>query len=358
MSVLRPLRAPLRCNVARYILNLIQRVLHIRLQVRPRRHMLSAQRVARIHGQHRLHLQVLAPIEKLQQPQPVGRVVSPRARMSGPVHQRPNRLLPVEAVGNRLAFQIVPAGKAQERRMHPRQQLHQVHAIAVHPVLVRRREHRKLLHPHRPRPLNAQQDLVCRRHPGNRPRLHREVVLLPLRGQRRQQIARQHLARIVRHQAHPHRRVAHRRRIALCPHRPHIRRIPPHRHAPPSAIAQPVRVLRVGLLHRNLQARRQRSARPGRRIPRHRPARRPLRHRNPVRRIAQVQKRPVLHQLPIQPALVRVVDLLGHQPIQRRAHLRPRLPRIDRQRRRLRLRTRSVLHTHLRHSFRRSRLRL
>ena len=66
VAILRPLRAPLCLSVAGNVLHLVHRILHVRFKVFPRSRA-PAQRVACIHRQYRLDLQVLAPLQKLQQ---------------------------------------------------------------------------------------------------------------------------------------------------------------------------------------------------------------------------------------------------------------------------------------------------
>ena len=52
-------------------------------------------------------------------------------------------------VGDGVAFQVVAAGQAQERRLHVRQLLHQVDAVAVGRLLIGRREQRDQVQPDR-----------------------------------------------------------------------------------------------------------------------------------------------------------------------------------------------------------------
>ena len=74
MAVLGPLARP-TCVFGSPVdvFDLVQRVLHERLQVPGRASTCGlSQRVAGVDGQQRLHLQVLAPLQKLQQAQAVG----------------------------------------------------------------------------------------------------------------------------------------------------------------------------------------------------------------------------------------------------------------------------------------------
>jgi hypothetical protein len=103
--------------------------------------------VAGVDGEHGLHLQVFAPLQKLEQAHAVGRVVAPGAGVGGAVDQRADGLLPIEALGDVVALKIVAAGEAQEGRMHGGQLLHQVDAVAVGAVLIGGREERDEVEP-------------------------------------------------------------------------------------------------------------------------------------------------------------------------------------------------------------------
>ena len=69
--------------------------------------------------------------------------------MGGPVDERTDGLLPVEALVDVVAFKVVAAGEAQELRMHRRHLLHQVDAEAVGAIVISGREKRDELHPER-----------------------------------------------------------------------------------------------------------------------------------------------------------------------------------------------------------------
>ena len=62
--------------------------------------MLAAQRVAGVDGEHGIHLEVFAPLQKLEQAHAVIGVIAPGAGMRGAVDERADGLLPVEAVGD------------------------------------------------------------------------------------------------------------------------------------------------------------------------------------------------------------------------------------------------------------------
>ena len=109
VAVLRALGAPLGVGAAGSIFDLVQRVLDVRLERRPWVHMLLHHRVAGIYRQNRFDLQILAPFQELEQAHAVGRAIVPGAGMSGPIHERSNRLLPLETFGDMVALQVVAA---------------------------------------------------------------------------------------------------------------------------------------------------------------------------------------------------------------------------------------------------------
>ena len=123
----------------------------IRRQGRAGGDMLVVQRVAGEDGQDRLHLQVFAPFQHLQQAHAVGRAIAPRALMAGPLVNRADRLFPVEPLGDRVAFQVVAAGHPQEGGLHVAHLLHQIDAVAVRAVVEGRRHQRDLGQPDRAR---------------------------------------------------------------------------------------------------------------------------------------------------------------------------------------------------------------
>jgi hypothetical protein len=66
MSILHAFGAPLGVRAASHIFNFVECVLDIGLEIVPCLDVLAAERVAGIHGQHGLHLQVFTPFQKLQ----------------------------------------------------------------------------------------------------------------------------------------------------------------------------------------------------------------------------------------------------------------------------------------------------
>src|SRR5271165_6437745 len=64
----------------------------------------------------------------------------PGAGMGGPVDQGADHFLPIEALGDVVALEIVSAGKAQKRRVHGSHFFHKVDAVAVDAIVVGGRE--------------------------------------------------------------------------------------------------------------------------------------------------------------------------------------------------------------------------
>ena len=126
-----------------------------------------------------------APFQELEQTHAIRRSVPPRAHVRRPLLERADRRLPVEAILEVGPFEVVATGKSQEARLHCRQQLHDVHTIAVRAVLVGRWKQRHEAEPDRAwlsrwRSRNGLS--IGRRQPAG---LQRRGVLLPLRGDSR-----------------------------------------------------------------------------------------------------------------------------------------------------------------------------
>ena len=150
VAVLGAARAPLGVRAAGHVLDLVERVLDEGLEVGAGLDALLAQGVAGVDGQHGLHVQVLAPLQEFQQAHAVGRPVAPGVvHVAGALGDIADGLLPVEARFDGVAFQVIAAGKAQEGRLHVGQQLHDVVAIAVRPVVVGGRKERDHAEPDR-----------------------------------------------------------------------------------------------------------------------------------------------------------------------------------------------------------------
>ena len=149
MAVFHTLRAPFGIRIAGYVFNLVQCILHEGVEICARIDMLLAQRVTRINCEYRLHFQIFAPLQKLQQTKTVSRPITPRAAVSGALRNIADGLLPVESLSDGIAFDIIAAGKAQELWLHVCQQLHDVRACPVRAIVVGRRKKRNVLKPNR-----------------------------------------------------------------------------------------------------------------------------------------------------------------------------------------------------------------
>ena len=263
VPVLRAHRAPLRVWSARHILNLIQRVLYVGFQVGARLDYLTTEGIAAIDGKKRLHPEVFAPLEELQQSHSVRRVITPGRRMRGTVDERANHLLPVEAGFNAVAFQIVAAGKAQERRTHGRQFFHDVGAVAVGAIAIRGREQRNQLEPKRRRPVQSQFEMIFRRR-RNRSGPHTEPVFLPRGSRNRDRSFGKHLSGLIRHQRdlHWHGRLF----IAFGKERSRVLRVRATRHAPIAFVENARGIAGIRFCNLELRAAGQRGRGPGPRI--------------------------------------------------------------------------------------------
>src|SRR5277367_3691114 len=138
MAVFRALGSPLRIGAATDIFDLIERVLNVGIEIGAGIDVLLHHGIPGVNGENGLHVEVFAPFEKFEQSHAVGRVVVPGAGVRGAINHRPNRLLPLKALGDVVAFEIVAAGKAQEVRVHSGQLFHQVDTKAVGTVVVGR----------------------------------------------------------------------------------------------------------------------------------------------------------------------------------------------------------------------------
>ena len=96
--------------------------------------------------------------------------------------RRADSLLPVVTLGNVVTLQVIAAREAQERRMHGRQLLHEVDAIAVLAIVIGGRKQRNKAQPQRPCVPDCKYEMVGRRWL-DRSCLQRKPVLLPLGGE-------------------------------------------------------------------------------------------------------------------------------------------------------------------------------
>ena len=105
-------------------------------------HMLLLHGIAGIDCEDRLDLQILTPLEEFEQTHAVGGVVVPGADVGRTIDPWADGLLPLEAFGDVVAFQIIAARQPQELWAHGSQLLHQVGAQPVGAIMVGRREDR------------------------------------------------------------------------------------------------------------------------------------------------------------------------------------------------------------------------
>src|SRR5580700_10968430 len=105
MAICRANRAPFCRCVTCNILDLIQSFVNVGLQTWSRIFVLSAQRVAGEHSKDRLHFQVFAPLQVLQQAKSVRRSIVPRAAVSGTLRDIPDSILPGKSLVKCVALQ-------------------------------------------------------------------------------------------------------------------------------------------------------------------------------------------------------------------------------------------------------------
>ncbi len=149
VAIFDALGSPPGVRAAGYVFDLIESILNERFEIGTGFHVLSAQRIAGVDRKHGVHLEVFAPFEEFEQAHSVGGVIHPGAGVCGAVDERADGLLPIKAVGDAIALEIVAAGEAQEGRVHGRELLHQVNAVAVDAVVIGGREERDQAEPHR-----------------------------------------------------------------------------------------------------------------------------------------------------------------------------------------------------------------
>src|SRR5208283_4570587 len=113
-----------------HVFDFVQGVLDVRLQVGTGSNAHLAQRVAGIDGQHRFHVEVLAPFQVFEQAHAIGGPIAPGiVLVAGAFGDVVDGFLPVETGGDGVAFEVIAAGKTKERRVHAGEQLHDVFAV-------------------------------------------------------------------------------------------------------------------------------------------------------------------------------------------------------------------------------------
>ena len=162
MASLRPQRSPFGRGRTHHVLDLVERVLHVWFEIRSRIHVRPLERIARVDRQQGLGVHVLAPEQEFVEAEPVGRAITPRRHVAGAFWQRPNRLLPLEPVGDLIPLEVVASGETQELRLHVDHHLHDVRTESVRLILERRREQRHQAEPDRAGTIDGQ-DVACLR---------------------------------------------------------------------------------------------------------------------------------------------------------------------------------------------------
>ena len=80
--------------------------------------------------------------------------------MSGPIHQWADGLLPIEALVDVVALEIIPAGEAQKGGVHRRHLLHQINAKSVGAVVIGWRKQRNEIEPEGAGMRNGQGEMI------------------------------------------------------------------------------------------------------------------------------------------------------------------------------------------------------
>ena len=93
--------------------------------------MLLLKRISCVDGQQRLNVQIVAPLEELQEAESVCQPVAPRASMPLPLGDIPDRRLPVEPLGDGISLEIIASGKSQKAWVQSREQLDKIAAVPV-----------------------------------------------------------------------------------------------------------------------------------------------------------------------------------------------------------------------------------
>ena len=251
--------------------------------------------------------------------QPVGRAITPRRHVPGAIRQRPDRLLPLEPVGDLIAFEVVASGKPQELRLHVDHHLHDVRTESVRLILERRREQRHQAEPDRAGAIDCEH--VARLRGGcHLAGLQREFVLLPGRRQSADGLRRVDRPAVVALDRDCDRSGESGRRLGVEGRA--VARVGFDRNAPIALVGDTCRVTGRGL--RDVQPQTRADGRVERflRIERHRRGRTVGLDERPMRGCSRiVEERAVANELSVETAIVGVVDLLGHQPVEERTDL-------------------------------------
>ena len=157
MAGLRAQRSPLRGRRADHVLDLVERVLHVRFEVRSGIDVRALERVAGVDRQHRLGVHVLAPQQELVQPQAVRSSGSPTAPCArdGPRAARASSSTRTDRRSDRPRGSCRP-GKRRNFGFMSTIICMMSGAEAVRLILERRREQRHQAEPDRAGPIHVE----------------------------------------------------------------------------------------------------------------------------------------------------------------------------------------------------------
>ena len=182
MAVFDALGSPLGIGAAGHIFDFIERVLDVRLESGAGLSGFLREGVAGIDSEQGLHVKVFAPSEKFKKTHAVGGLVVPRTAVRRTVDKRADSLLPLEALVDVVALEIVAAGETEELRMHGGHFFHQIGAKAVGSIVVGGREQRDELQP-KGSVVSSSDGKVVGGRGLNGAGFELEGVLLPVRGE-------------------------------------------------------------------------------------------------------------------------------------------------------------------------------
>ncbi len=329
MAVRGAAGAPLGGDGADDVFDLVEGFLNEGLELGAGLDVFASQRVAGVEAEHGLGAHVFAPDQKLHQTHAVGGAVAPGAFMAGTFVDGADGLPPFEALVDGESLEVVAAGEAQEFGAEVHQHLHDVLAEAVRAVFPGRREQRDEAEPDRARPVLR--DLKTRLRGGRDfTGLERHFELLPFRRQSREGFRGKDLASVVTHDGHRER--AGEPGFRPRPQRGAVTGLGMHGDAPVAGVRDTRRLLLRRPVDREPQAGRELVVEGIRGVERDGRDRRIVRHHRPMhRRVGVVAERTVLNQFRVETAIVGMVDLLGHQAVETRAHVPGRTGGVNRE---------------------------
>ena len=311
-----------------HVLDLVECVLHVWFEIRSRIHVRPLERVARVDRQQGLGVHILAPEQEFVEAKAVGRAIPPRRHVSRAIRERPNRLLPFEPIGDLIPLEVVASGETQELRLHVDHHLHDVRTEAVRLILERRREQRHQTEPDRAGAIDRQ-DVACLRGGRHLVGLQRQFVPLPGRRQPGDGLRRVDRPAVVA--LDRDRDWCGESGRGLGVERRTVARVGLNWNAPIALVGDAGHVTGRGLGHVQPQTRPDGRVERLLWIERHRRGRTVGLDERPMRGCGSiVEERAVADEFSVQAAIVRMVDLLRHQPVEERADLARRRCGVDR----------------------------